>query len=361
MKHISGLVIFLNFFIFHSVLLSVQRDQVVINEHFISPDRENFDCHSSCLIETRPGTLFAVWKGGPGKGLSNIDMNQNVGIWFSQFQNGKWNIPKQIVQALNSVCWTPVLTKYPSGELVLFYRMGSSPRHATSLFKRSFDDGASWTDAEILPAGIVGPTKSKPIFDSMGNMICGSSIEVGSPDDELKATACWIEILSNDHRWTKYGPIEIPKQRFGCIEPTLFLGSNGSLKLLCRDRSHTIGLKGWIWTAESSDKGKTWSELKKTALPNPDSGIETLSLGKEKILLIYNDSHTQRHPLTVALSNDYGNTWVPLFNLEDESGEFPSAILDSQGMVHITYAFTTNGKIQRRVKHVVMDLKKIIE
>jgi predicted neuraminidase len=191
-------------------------------------------------------------------------------------------------------------------------------------------------------------------------MICGSSTEVGSPDDELKATACWIEILSNDSHWSKYGPIEIPGKKFGCIEPTLFWGDNGSLKMMCRDRSNRVGLEGWIWVAESFDKGKTWSELKKTSLPNPDSGIDTLSLNNEKILLFYNDSHTDRYPLTLALSEDCGNSWTPLLTLESKSGEFPSATLDSKGFIHVSYAHIPMGKTQRRIKHVVIDLTSLL-
>lgn len=355
MKQINRLLILLNFVLFHTALFSVQRDQVVVSECFISPETEDFDCHSSCLIETSPGILCAVWKGGPGKGMSNSDMKQGVGVWSSLFKNGAWNSPQQIVQAPSSVCWTPILAKDQGGKLLLFYRMGPDPRHTISLVKCSLDGGVNWSDAEILPAGIVGPTRSKPIIDNEGTMIVGSSVEVGSPDDELKATACWIETFSTDHRWSKYGPIEIPGKKFGCIEPTLFWGNNGSLRLLCRDRSNKIGLKGWIWTAESNDKGKTWSELKPTSLPNPDSGMDTLSLG-EKILLVYNNSHKERYPLTVALSKDYGNSWAPLFNLEERTGEFPSIALDAQGLVHVTYAYTPVGKTQRRIKHVVLDL-----
>ena len=81
MKLFSRLVIFLTFLRFQSVLCSVEKDQVVISENFISPDLEDFDCHSSCLIETTSGILCAVWKGGPGKGKSNVDIKQNVGVW----------------------------------------------------------------------------------------------------------------------------------------------------------------------------------------------------------------------------------------------------------------------------------------
>ncbi len=361
MLHIIKLLILSAAFTFHISLFSMEKDRVVICEQFVSQDIEDFDCHSSCLIETSAGTLCAVWKGGPGKGLSNIDMKQNVGIWLSLFEDGQWSAPRQIVQAPHSVCWTPVLTQNSDGELVLFYRIGFDPRHTISLCKRSSDGGIHWSEAEILPAGIVGPTKSKPVYDSEGNMISGSSVEAGEPADAFKATACWIEILSKENRWAKFGPIEIPEKRFGCIEPALFWGHHGALKLLCRDRSHKAGSTGWIWAAESLDQGRTWSQLEKTDLPNPDSGIDVCSLGDGKILLFYNNSHTDRYPLSVAFSNDFGNSWTPLFDLEHESGEFPSAALDSQGFVHVTYACIPKGNVQRRIKHVVLDLKNIAE
>jgi predicted neuraminidase len=352
--------LFLKIFFLPMTLFAVQRDQVVVNEEMISPDIEDFDCHSSSLVEVSPGVLCVAWKGGRGKGKSNSDMKQNVGIWLSFFKDGQWNAPQEIVQSLNSICWSPVLHKGINGELVLFYRIGRDPRHTLSLFKRSFDGGVSWSTEEILPAGIIGPTKTKPLIDKEGNLICGSSVEAGAPEEELKATACWVEILSGQ-QWSKYGPLEIPGKRFGCIEPALFFTAEGLLKLLCRDRSNRVGLEGWIWIAESKDAGKTWSELKKTNLPNPDSGVEVLTLPNGNILLIYNHSHTNRYPLSVALSKDGGSSWNRLFHIEEESGEFPSATVDSQGYVHVSYAWTPPGKSQRRIKHIVMDLSQANE
>jgi|LakMenEpi03Aug12_release.lakeMendotaPanAssembly.Ray.scaffolds.fasta_scaffold17074_10 predicted neuraminidase len=351
--------ILLTILLFPLALLSMQKEQVIVNTYKISPNIENFDCHGSCIIEVSPGILCVAWNGGPGPGKSNIDMKQNVGIWLSHFKNGCWTDPKEIVHSPHSVCWTPVLTKNSKGELILFYRMGNDPRHTISMFKTSDDGGINWSKEEILPAGIIGPTRSKPLLDSEGNMICGSSTEVGNPEDMLKATACWIEILS-DGKWSKYGPIEISGKKFGCIEPVLFWTKNEHLKMLCRDRSNRIGSQGWIWIAESIDKGKRWSKLQKTDLPNPDSGFEILSLINDSFLLIYNHSHTNRYPLSIALSNNSGHSWEPLFNLEDDSGEFPSATLDSQGNIHVSYAWTPPGKNQRQIKHVVLDTHKLM-
>lgn len=338
-------------------LFSIEKEEAIIAEYIVSPNIENFDCHSSSLIELSPGLLCAAWKGGFGKGKSNIDMKQNVGIWLSFFKGGSWGSPKQIVSSSHSVCWTPVLAKYPNGKLILFYRIGMDPRHTLSLYKSSIDGGLTWSEEEILPAGIIGPTKTKPLIDQDETLICGSSVEVGAPEDRLKATACWIEIFAKQ-QWSKYGPIQIPGKKFGCIEPTLFWANDSTLKLLCRDRSNKLGDEGWIWISESKDQGKSWSELKKTTLPNPDSGIEVVSLNS-KIIVIYNNSHTNRFPLSLALSDDNGNSWNHLFDIEEKSGEFPSATLDSQGYLHITYAWLPPEKEQRQIKHLVIDLNKL--
>lgn len=354
MKLIYNVILLMSFI---TPLSAIEKKDVIVSEQILSQDLDDFDCHGSSIIEISPGVMCAVWKGGEGQGKSNIDMKQNVGIWLSFYKNNCWSEPERIVEAQDTVCWTPILGKCPKG-IALFYRIGSDPRHTVSMYKYSCDDGKSWSKAYILPAGIGGPTRSKPLIDYEGNMIFGSSSEVGAPNDEYKATACWIEIISKEKKWSKYGPIEITGKRFGCIEPALFWANEKTaLKMLCRDRSCKIGLDGWIWAAESYDNGKTWSELHKTDLPNPDSGIEVLALANSNTLLIYNNSHKNRYPLTLSISKDGGNNWQTLFNLEELSGEFPSAALDSDGNVHITYAWAPQGKEQRKIKHVVLNTK----
>ena len=62
-------VVFLSLFCLASVSVSALD---IVKEEFLSPNVEHFDCHSSSIVETSPGSLCAVWKGGPGDGLSNI-------------------------------------------------------------------------------------------------------------------------------------------------------------------------------------------------------------------------------------------------------------------------------------------------
>lgn len=327
----------------------------IVSEEFLSKDLDHFDCHSSSIVETLPGHYCVVWKGGVGEGECNKDMRAQVGVWLSLFHEDGWSEPIEVVSIPDGVCWNPVLSKLPSGELLLFYRIGSSPRQAVSFVKRSYDGGYHWSEGEILPAGIIGPTKNKPIVTPTGALISPSSVEVGEFSDPFKATACWIEISKDGARhWKKFGPLEISTRKFGVIEPALFFDLQGRLRMVCRDRANKVGEKGYIWTAISMDEGVSWSSLQKTELPNPDSGIETIDLGKGWIVLIYNHSHLDRHPLHLAFSTDGGDHWsFPL--VVDNSGEFPAGILASDGLIHLTYATKFPEQGQRRIKHIVIN------
>lgn len=337
----------------------LQANEWLIKEEFLTPEREGFDCHSSSIIETTLGELCVVWKGGPGIGSSNNQIKENVGIWLSLFDGEIWSEPKEIVSAPNSVCWNPVLCQTPSEELLLFYRIGCDPRKVVSFLKRSSDQGHSWSSPEMLPAGIMGPTKNKPLLTSQGKFIIPSSVEVGSPEDIYKATACWIEICNEDgQHWEKIGPLELPQHKFGVIEPALFYDREGKMHMLCRDRAYKMGEQGYIWSSISHDEGRNWSEFVRTDLPNPDSGLDVVDLGEGTILLIYNHSHTKRFPLNLAISDDGGDSWREPIVL-DEKGEFPSAVLSKDGLLHITYAVPFGENGQRRIKHIVIEPKLI--
>ena len=326
----------------------------VVQEEFLSHQIMNFDCHSSSFIETSPGQYCAVWKGGPGVGQSNKTIDRNVGVWMTVY-DGVWSTPVEIVSAPDSICWNPILCQLPSKELLLFYRVGSDPRSCLSFIKRSNDDGRHWSKEEMLPAGIIGPTKNKPIVTSNGTIICPSSREVGNPLADHKATSCWIEISEDGGRkWQGIGPLALPDRPFGVIEPALFYDREGCLRMLCRDRANRIGGIGYLWMSISRDGGHHWSELQKTELPNPDSGIDVVDFGKGKIALIYNHSHTDRYPLNLAISEDGGDHWLDPIVIA-ETGEFPSAVLAKDGLVHITYAAKADGE-QRRIKHMVVQV-----
>jgi predicted neuraminidase len=115
-----------------------------------------------------------------------------------------------------------------------------------------------------------------------------------------------------------------------------------------------------IATTWSRDGGRTWDALVPASLPNPNSGIDALTLADGRHVLVYNhaaprpgSSTGPRYPLNVALSTD-GLAWSAAATLEDEpladGYAYPAVIQSSDGLVHVTYTWN-----RRRIKHAVID------
>ncbi len=130
--------------------------------------------------------------------------------------------------------------------------------------------------------------------------------------------------------------------------------------MLARDRRR----KGNVWSTWSSDKGRTWSKLVSSGLPNPSSGTDAVTLADGRQLLVYNhrqrlseDAPTagSRGILNVAVSDD-GVHWQAALVLEEGDGEYsyPAVIQTADGLVHITYTWN-----RKRIKHVVVDPAKL--
>jgi predicted neuraminidase len=122
--------------------------------------------------------------------------------------------------------------------------------------------------------------------------------------------------------------------------------------MLCRSTVSKI-LTSW-----SEDNGRTWSELTSISLPNPNSGIDAVTLKDGRHLLIYNHLTKGRYSLNAAIS-DNGLEWNAAALLENEKQgtefSYPAVIQTNDGLVHITYTWN-----RKQIKHVVLDPEKII-
>jgi predicted neuraminidase len=127
------------------------------------------------------------------------------------------------------------------------------------------------------------------------------------------------------------------------------------MQILCRTKQGIIA-QSW-----SSDNGRTWDEMAPTWLPNPNSGIDAVTLEDGRQLLVYNhtlrsgDFPAVRNMLNVAVSYN-GTDWMVILTLERQKDEFsyPAVIQASDGLVHITYTY-----MRRTIKHVVIDPAKL--
>lgn len=319
-------------------------------------------CHASTIVELRDGGLMAAWFGGTSEGA------KDVAIWGSRRISGAWSVPVELAREPNQPTWNPVLFYTVDGTLWLYYKFGPSPMTWTAARRSSRDHGRTWSGIERLPAGILGPIRAKPLVMDDGTIVSGTSVE------SYRSWAAWIERSSDNGRtWTKVGPITVPRTvarrnpqggnpaqvpgatewdfTDGLIQPSVVSAGGKRLRLYARA---TSGI-GRICVAESGDAGVTWSAAHPTELPNPNSGIDALTLRDGRIVMIYNHTEKGRTPLNLAVSRD-GETWTMFHALETEPGEYsyPNVIQGTDGDLHITYTWK-----RQRIRYVRLPLAEV--
>ena len=327
-------------------VLRADHEPGVVKSEFIFTEAPFVQCHASTICQSGDA-LVVAWFGGTREG------HADVGIWISrQTGDGPWSAPIQVADGLQSdgathPCWNPVLFEQDKGKLLLFYKVGPRPDAWWGMLATSDDAGKSWSKGKRLPDGIAGPIKNKPVLVD-GQLLCPSSTEHDGWRVHFEISGDRAET------WGKTDSVNDPKS-LSAIQPAVLKHLDGRLQALCRSKAGSIA-QTW-----SEDGGKTWSALETTNLPNPNSGIDAVSLRNSWHLLVYNHVSASpgkwggaRSPLNIALSED-GKTWRAGLVLENEPGEYsyPAVIQTIDNLVHITYTWK-----RTRIKHVVVDPSK---
>lgn len=323
-----------------------QHPALLVSE-FIYEQAPFPECHASTVVESSEGIL-AAWFGG------SYERNADVGIWTSRRQDGHWSDPVEVANGVQSAelrfpSWNPVLFQPAQGPLKLFFKVGPSPDAWWGMVQESVDQGRTWSNASRLPDGILGPIKNKPVQLASGEIVSPSSTEHAGWKVHFELSD------DNGRSWTATPPIH-DGWTIRAIQPAILIHPDGRLQALGRTEQMRI-FQAW-----STDRGRHWSELTLTDLPNPDSGIDAVTLKDGRHVLVYNhrDTHSDddpaRSPLNVAVSKD-GIVWEGVLKLEDEPGgefSYPAIIQARDGMIHIVYTWK-----RQRIKYAVLDPSKL--
>eukprot|EP00899_Mesostigma_viride_P013441 jgi/Mesvir1/22098/Mv22605-RA.1 len=304
--------------------------------------------------------------------------------------------------------WNPVLFQPPGRDqpLLLFYKVGPDVRHWWGLCRRSWDGGETWSAPTRLPVGLEGPVRGKPVVLPSGRVVAPSSVE--------RTGMVWTSHVetSDDqgHSWHRSPPVNDPSQ-VAAIQPVLMLqpqhdpqGQHGPQDASASGALPTILMLartsvdyGYLAWAASRDGGASWSPMARTGLPNPNAGVDAVTLRTPvamrlradatsatlepgdrsswhhprtmlvRQLLVYNHSRPRlRTPLNVAASAD-GVHWHALAVLEASRGGFsyPSMVQVSHGgtpsqqgggdaIIHILYSWH-----RLRIRHVALNLSSM--
>ncbi len=298
----------------------------LLTSEFIYENAPFPQCHASTIVETGNG-LLAAWFGG------TREKNKDVCIYTSENIDNKWSTPQLVADGiindtLRYPCWNPVLFKKDNGNIILYYKVGPSPREWWGLYKISTDNGKSWSEAVKIPDNLLGPIKNKPEQLSDGTILYPTSVETS------KSWTVYVEKSDNDLKnWKK---IEIDNNGFNAIQPTILFYDDNKIEMLCRSKEHKI-VETW-----SADNGETWTPMQASSLVNNNSGIDGVTTDNKLQLLVCNPIEKGRHKLSVLASYD-GKEWKNLIDLEDqEKGtefSYPAIINSADGTIYITYTY----------------------
>ncbi len=328
----------------YTFVSSFQWKKGILKDEFIFTRAPFPESHASTIAETPKG-LVAAWFGGTKEGYPDVC------IWVSRRVNDHWTEPALAADGIQNdtlryACYNPVLYQVPGGDLLLFYKVGPKVAAWKGYMKRSHDNGITWSAAEALPDGYLGPVKNKPVLLSNGDLLCPSSTENHGWQVHFEVTR------DTGHTWKWIGPINDGKT-MDAIQPSVLFYPGGRMQVLCRSRNRAV-LSSW-----SSDNGNTWLPMEATPLPNNNSGTDAVTLKDGRQLLVYNHvlppgnlAKGPRTPLNVALSKD-GKTWYAALVLEDSpvsQYSYPSVIQSADGMIHIVYTWR-----RERIKYVEID------
>jgi len=194
--------------------------------------------------------------------------------------------------------------------------------------KVSGDAGVTWSEDRMIETELGHVPHSKPIRLSSRAIIFGTEYKDAH-------SRFWI---SDDegHSWTESDPLPgEPNQH-----PTLIERSDGSVLALLRPS----GKHSNVLRSVSEDGGRTWSDAVVTDLPCPHAAIDAVKLRDGRVVLVWNNNPDARTPLTLAISEDEGDTWAATRDLVTGEGElhYPAIVEGSEGQLHVTF---TNNRI----------------
>lgn len=363
-------------------------DRRIVEEQFLFNSSDFPTCHSSSITQLRNGDLLAVYSTGQNEAAPDT----RIMLTRKKRGSDSWSTPVEVSKSSLAdtsaySTYNPVVWQIPTqdGDVLLFYHTKQNMK--STYLRRSFDQGYSWSEPELLPEEITGPERAQPIF------IDGKILAPGD------ARGNWLRrpiiCISDDmgHTWRSTGPStadyaiahdnrkpgragenwDVPKDGFPrenafeilwSIQPSILVHKNGLLQYLGRTVHSRMSC---CW---SYDRGETWGNEYLCDLPSNQSGFSAITLRDGRFVRVFNnfesipgtprwEHNNARTPLTLAISED-GILWEKVMDIETgpiHSNKFPSGycypniIEGKDGCLHLVYTWQ-----RTRIKYVKIKL-----
>jgi predicted neuraminidase len=284
-------------------------------------------CHCASIVENAEGELLCVWYEGPYETSPDTVLK----ISRKSARDSLWSEAEILFRFSGVPLGNPVLFSFGDGILYLIYSIlfGESWKESVLYISESRDQGRAWTQPALLypKRGLMG--KTKPILLTTG----GTGGRVLVPLYNQIDFYPLVLVAERRDWWASSGIVAETMARGKAIQPALAELPDGKIVMFTRTN------QGRIWKSVSYNGGLSWSICKATLLPNPNSAIDLLHTAGSRLLLAYNNSATNRYSLSIALSEDSGDSWTAVRNVCRGEGEYsyPFMIAGGNGGIHLVY------------------------
>ena len=313
---------------------------------------ETPEVHASTAYAHAAGGLTAFWYGGTREGA------RDVSIYRSRLDDAGWDKAQLIVdrdraeadlnrhirKVGNSIAY-----RHPDGRLWLFFvtvSVGGWAGSSISLIE-SVDNGQTWSAARRLV--------TSPLFN-LSTLVKGSAFRYA---DGTIGLPIYHEFIGKFGELLRLDPNAriLDKSRFTtgreALQPEIAILSERKAVVLLRHSGPELRR---VLHSTSDDGGRSWSRPQKIAMPNPDSALDVLAIGRDRLLATFNDLEHARNRLTLAVSENLGESWRTIKVLEYREDatnrhryqfSYPWLLRSADGDFHLLYTWN-----KTRIKHV---------
>ena len=304
--------------------------------------------HAANLIKLQNGDLLCFWFSGTREGESN------VGIVMSRLAKGsqQWSKTVEIDHEEGRSFQNPVAFQLPGGRLWLLHTSqaaGQGQTNAEVLYLTSADAGQTWSTP-------------RPLFTQPGSFVRQPPVLLSNKEWLLPMYYTPSRTIT-DGAESHYSAVKITRDGGKSWKECRVPQSNGLVQqsVVRLASGHFLGFfrsryADFIYKDASTD-GCEWTAPLPTHFPNNNASIQVAMLRDRSLVIAFNNSSAGvtrgkpttsiRKPLSIALSQDDGDTWPWVRDIEtgnpagerNEEYSYPSLLQDAEGKIVVAYTY----------------------
>lgn len=313
----------------------------MISEFLYNAPETGSHCHSGCLVE-HGDAIYATWYAYKDKEYEKGQICINR---YDKAQK-KWSKAYcPFLQLANSSCGNPVLFSDPYDQsLHLFFvilqrHYWDSAKIYHSIYK---EETLSWNTPEMIQLPDAMMIRHRPLLEKNQTILIPVYNEVSNQSFLYASQSPYQE-------WKVHAEIEGE-----LIQGDLIGVNEKELQLYLRPAGDT---EHFVFKALSPDAGKTFTNILKTQLKCPLSGLAAIRLKNGATLVCHNETEKfKRTPITLSVAKKNEVKFTKLFDVDSGDMElsYPNLLQASDGTIHLLYTYN-----RKMMKHIVFEQQEL--